>query len=94
MTIVNLNIENPDSASIASKSNIDIGVYRSDISSSMYSQSIKLNYSANSLIVEVPENDKPIPPSGKYVYYTPVYSEKISYAEWKTVIDKTFRELT
>lgn len=91
MSDVIFNTENPDSASIVNKSTIDIGIYETDISASAYSRSIKLNYTNDSIIVEIPEDSETF--TGGYTYYTPMYTEKLSYEVWKTVADKTFKEL-
>lgn len=91
MSNVIFNTENPDSASIANKSTIDIGVYDTDISASAYSQSIKLNYTNDSIIVQIPEDIDEF--TDGYRYYTPMYTEKINYDEWKTTVNKTFKEL-
>jgi hypothetical protein len=91
MTIKLINTENPDSSSIVNKIPIGIGIFMSDISSSMYSQSINVNYLQDELIVRLTDDTEEVPDSA--IYYTPLYAEKLSYDEWKVVVNKTFREL-
>lgn len=82
---------NPDKASISSKSTIDLGVYESDVSASSYTQSIKLNYTSDGIIVQIPDDIDFL--EGGYRYYTPIYVEKLNYEVWKDTVNKTFKEL-
>lgn len=89
MSIKRVNTLNPDSASIVNKEYIDISVSLSDISASGYSESVKTNYSATTVILTVPlEENLP-----NNMYYTPIYKEKIDYGTWLTRINKNFQEL-
>jgi hypothetical protein len=89
---------NPDKESINTKSTVNIGFSVQDVSSSAVPTSgidlyeFKPNYAFTGLTVVVPRGDT-LPMTGQ-LYYTPVYSEKLSYDVWKVSIDKTFLELT
>ena len=88
---------NPDKESISSKSTINIGLSLQDISSSVVPTSgialeeFKPNYTSTALTIVIPRGDA-LPTSGQ-LYYTPVYTEKLSYDVWRMTIDKTFAEL-
>lgn len=82
---------NPDSASIQRKSVIDISFSQTDATASLVSSSMKTNYNGANQIVVLPRDEENLQPG--YVYYTPLYVEKINYNVWKTRINKTFEEL-
>jgi hypothetical protein len=98
MTFINLSsITNPDKLAIEKKSEINIGVSLFDITASLtgspaYS-AVQLNSSQQRMVLvsdaAAPEDEPPT--TG--IYYTPVYNERISYAEWTRTINKTFEEL-
>lgn len=85
---------NPDHDAIIGKLPIDISLSVSDISASLATGSlpvaaIKTGYTQQRIVL-VDDND---PTTVGDAYYTPVYIEKISYAEWKVRVNKTFFEL-
>lgn len=81
-------ISNPDKTAIQQKTLIDITLNPFDISASNYSNKVKLNYNQSEIVIL---NDEE---SDNYAtYFTPIYSEKISYQEWKRRINKSFQEL-
>jgi hypothetical protein len=84
-----LGIQNPDSASIATKQTIDISFSWFDVSASMQTASIKPNYTNTGMIV-ISNEPVDIPGRG---YYTPIYTEKLNYDEWVARTNKTFNEL-
>ena len=83
--------KNSDSASIQRKSVIDISFSQTDATASLLSSSMKTNYDGTNQIVVLPRDAENLQPG--YVYYTPLYVEKINYDVWKTRINKTFEEL-
>lgn len=91
--IILVGTQNPDSQSIADSTIIGMSVSTFDISASGYfSESIKTSYTNTNQMLTIPiggnTND-----SG-YVYYTPLYTEKINYEVWKQRVNKNFQELT
>jgi hypothetical protein len=85
---VTASISNPDTSAIQQKQMIDITLNPFDITASGYSEKIKLNYS-NSEIVLISDEA-----SEKFdIYFTPIYTETLSYQQWKTQINKSFQEL-
>lgn len=90
MTIIPLNIPNPDSESIAKKSQINISLSTFDISASGYYGLINTNYARTEQIVTIPEENLITTSS----YYTPLYTEKLNYNVWLNTINKNFEELT
>jgi hypothetical protein len=92
---------NPDSGSISQKETIDISFSSTDVTASSansallngmnYTSSIKTNYTATGQIVVIPRDPDNI--EDGYVYYTPIYTEKINYEVWKQRVNKTFQEL-
>lgn len=84
---------NPDSQSRANKDIINLGFSAFDVSASNNTASIKTNYDGNNIAVVLPiESYEDLPKLGR-VYYTPLYTEKISYEEWAKTINKNFTEL-
>lgn len=93
---------NPDSDSIAQKQTVNISFTSTDVTASSansvslngmsYTSSIKPNYTTTGQIVVVPR-DPNLLESG-YVYYTPIYTEKLNYQVWQQRVNKTFQELT
>lgn len=92
MSIIPLNIPNPDSASVASKQTIDISFSEIDVSASMSTGSIKANYNNTGITIVSPRYEE-FPVTDGRVYYTPTYTEQFSYQQWLTTINKTFVEL-
>jgi len=92
MSIIPLNIPNPDSASVANKQTIDISFSEVDVSASMVTGSIKANYNNTGMIILSPRYEE-FPVTDGRVYYTPTYTERPSYQQWLTTINKTFVEL-
>jgi hypothetical protein len=98
--ITTINTRTPDSSSIQTKSTIDISFSMAELSSSKvimsssanYALQLKPNYTTNGLVLEVPRTQDAILSSEGY--YTPVYTEKINYDQWKLKINKVFLELT
>ena len=92
---------NPDSGSVISKETIDISFSLTDVTASSansgsmngmsYTSSIKSNYTATGQSVVIPRDPDNI--QDGYVYYTPIYTEKISYEQWQSRINKNFSEL-
>jgi hypothetical protein len=81
-------ISNPDKPAIQRKTLIDITLNPFDISASNYSDQIKLNYNQSEIVILNGEE------SGNHaVYFTPLYTEKINYQQWKRQINKSFQEL-
>lgn len=93
MSIIQLNIANPDSASIANKTTIDISFSQTDVTASNSTGSIKGNYNNTGIVLITPRYEE-IPVTTGRVYYTPAYTEQINYQKWLTTINKTFVELT
>lgn len=94
---VPISIKNPDSESLVRKLPIDISVSETDISSSLYydeessklyENQIKLNYNKTEIVLLDDETSEKFD-----TYYTPLYTEKILYDEWKKRINKQFEEL-
>lgn len=81
--------ENPDSSSVVNKSRIDISFSSTDVDLCGYSGSIQPNYTFTGQLVIAGQKDV----TG-YVYYTPIYTEKLSYRVWKNTVNKNFEELT
>jgi hypothetical protein len=92
--IQNTNIEldgtivNPDTRAIQQKTMIDISLRVGDISASNYTSQIKLNYNNSEIMLLDDENS-----DNNDTYFTPLYTEKISYEVWKKTINKSFLEL-
>jgi len=93
---------NPDSGSVINKETIDISFSLTDVTASSansgsmngmsYTSSIKSNYTATGQSVVIPRDPDNI--QDGYVYYTPIYTEKINYEVWKQRVNKTFQELS
>lgn len=91
--IILTNIQNPDSQSIMEKTIISMPVSSFDISASGYfSESIKTSYAGTNQLLTVQLTEGTV--TEGYVYYTPLYTEKIDYDVWKQRINKNFQELT
>lgn len=84
-----LNVSNPDSESIANKSDIDISISLFDVSASGYFGKIQTNYSNTIQTVNIPEENYVNSSS----YYTPLYKEKLNYSTWLATVNKNFEEL-
>lgn len=82
-------LTNPDTKAITEKDTINIGVSVTDITASNATESIKLNSTLSEVTVYVDSLE-----SNGSTYYTPVYSEKISYETWKKTVNKSFQELS
>lgn len=81
-------ISNPDKTAIQQKTLIDITLNPFDISASNYSSKMKLNYNQSEIVIL---NDDL---SDNYaVYFTPLYTEQLSYQQWRRQINKSFQEL-
>jgi hypothetical protein len=80
-------IINPDKSAIENKTTIDISITVSDISASYYDNQVYLNYQKNETKIYVDETENVVK------YYTPIYTEKLSYEAWKKYINKSFQEL-
>jgi hypothetical protein len=93
-TSVTINtVPNPDTTAIQQRSTIDITVSSFDVSASGYSEKVKfLGGFSDSTGGETVLVNEPNIVTGS-TYYTPLYSEKISYTVWKDTINKSFREL-
>ena len=89
MTNTLLDIPNPDSSSISIKGEIDISVSMFDISASGHLGKLNTNYTESELAVYIPETDFLTSSS----YYTPIYTEELSYEVWLSKINKNFEEL-
>lgn len=84
-------IPNPDSADIISKNTVDISLTSTDVSASYYSSSIQQNYAGSGLSVVTPRPNSSIERGN--IYFTPLYTEKLDYQEWKSRVNKNFLEL-
>ena len=81
-------ITNPDKIAIQQKTMIDITLNPYDITASNYASQVKLNYNQSEIVIL---NDEE---SDEYAtYFTPLYTEKINYQQWKRQINKSFQEL-
>lgn len=89
METIRINVENPDSASIVTKDEVNINISMFDISASGYLNKLHTNYSQNELVVTIPEREY----TNSSSYYTPIYTEKLNYDVWLTKINKNFQEL-
>lgn len=89
-TVINVtgSITNPDKVAITQKEQIDIRVNRSDVTLTKSETEVQLN-ALNTEIILL--NDDTVTNSDSY--YTPIYTEKISYSTWKSTINKSFLEL-
>lgn len=94
---VPVGINNPDSESLFRKAPIDISVSELDISSSLYYNEestllnkdvIQLSYNKTEIVLLDDETSEKFD-----TYYTPLYTEKILYDEWKKRVNKQFEEL-
>jgi hypothetical protein len=85
-------IPNPDADEINRKEIINISYVDTDLTSSNYDYTtlVQKNYSETEVVIY--NNSGSINQPG-YVYYTPLYTEKISYNQWKKTINKSFKEL-
>ena len=86
--------ENPDHSAVVNKLPIDISLSVSDISSSLATgslpvSSIKTGYTQQRIVLM---DDNEVSTAGD-AYYTPIYTEQISYSQWKVKVNKTFFEL-
>jgi hypothetical protein len=83
---------NPDADEINKKQVINISYVDTDLTSSQYdyTQLAQKNYSLTEVVIY---NDSGSINQPGYVYYTPLYTEKISYNQWKKTINKSFKEL-
>lgn len=82
-------VQNPDKRAIESKDIININVSLGDISASNTTQSINLNIPKTELVVYIDSTET----TGS-LYYTPMYTEVISYRTWRNTINKAFTELS
>ena len=89
MLPISINDNNPDSASIAEKTQIRMDVSLFDISASMYPNAIATNYRVTEQVVTIPIDNLPTTSS----YYTPLYTEKLNYEVWLNRVNKNFQEL-
>lgn len=89
METIRINVENPDSASMVTKDEVNINISMFDISASGYFNKLNTNYSQNELILTIPEREY----INSSSYYTPIYTEKLNYDVWLTKINKNFQEL-
>lgn len=87
-TQATININNPDTEKIETKSELDISYNLPEVSASGYSSSVRFN--GNDISIQ---NDIIIP-SGSNRYYTPIFRENLSYDVWKTTVNKTFNQLS
>ena len=83
--------ESPDAAAIVAKGVVDISLSISDVSASLMSgsltvDSITLNPTKQKIVV--------IDDGSAGVYFTPIYTERLSYNEWQRTVNKTFEELS
>ncbi len=85
---VTASISNPDKLAIQNKQLIDITVNPFDITASGHTEKTKLNYN-NSEIILITDDEL----DRFNVYFTPIYTEKLSYQQWKKQINKSFQEL-
>jgi hypothetical protein len=101
MTIL-VNTINPDKKAIDDKQQISITLSVSDISSSMSLpplsdrlSDIRLNSTNQRVTFQIQPSDQEDETQDSLIglYYTPIYSEQISYSEWKRTVDKRFQEL-
>lgn len=81
-------IKNPDKMAIEQRSMIDITLDPYDISASNYASKIKLNYNQTEIILLDDDTSDNFD-----TYFTPLYTEKIDYNQWKKTINKSFQEL-
>lgn len=97
--MINISIDqslstNPDSVALASKKQIDISLSMPDISASLSGSSlmsqVKTNFTQQNIVLV---GDTSISSSVGNMYYTPVYTEKINYEQWKSRRNTTFNEL-
>lgn len=86
---VNNKRDNPDKPSINKKRTIQIPMSLSDISASGYLPRVQTSYGGNEIVIYDDDDASTIGD----VYYTPLYTEKINYNEWKIRINKSFEEL-
>lgn len=84
--------DNPDLLARQRKSTIDISTTVTDVSSSNSGSNMLLNYQRDELVLYVDAN--PSSSSEPFVYYTPVYTEKLDYNVWKTTVNKSFQQLS
>lgn len=82
-------IINPDKDAINNKKVIDISLTNFDVSASSYINNIALNFDQTGFVTY----DDGVTTSRGDVYFTPLYTEKISYEEWLNTINKSFQEL-
>lgn len=92
MTIVNLPIPNPDSASRAEKTVVDISFSTTDVAASGLSSSIKPNYSNTGNVIVI-SRDGTTPVVSGSTYFTPLYRERFNYRRWSETINPIFVEL-
>lgn len=89
MAIYLVGLQNPDSSSIAEKSDIDLSVSLFDVSASGHYGKIQTNYTNTQILVNIPEPEYLLSSS----YYTPLYTEKLNYDTWLSRINRNFEEL-
>lgn len=92
---------NPDSGSIVNKDTINISFTLTDVTASSansgslngmsYTSSIQTNYTVTGQTVVIPRDPDNL--GDGYVYYTPIYAEKLNYQVWQQRVNKTFQEL-
>lgn len=81
-------VVNPDKTAIEEKSMIDITLNPYDISASNYTSQIKLNYNQTEIVLVDDDTSDNFD-----TYFTPLYTEKIDYSQWRKTINKSFQEL-
>lgn len=85
-------IKNPDADDIIAKRAIDINYVTGDLTSSTYSYTsrVQTDYQDQRVVIYNTSGSANEP---GYVYYTPLYNERLSYEKWKVQINKSFKEL-
>lgn len=88
--IVKIDYDNPDSQVVGK----DISISLFEVSSSGYSASVSTNYDSTYQKINVSfDPSLEVPITSGYVYYTPIYKEKLNYNEWIVRVNKNFEEL-
>lgn len=80
--------QNPDTNSISNRKIIDISLSEFDASASQ--AKIKANFATSTITIHPTVSGSS---DIAELYFTPMYAEKINYAEWKNVVNKSFSEL-
>lgn len=86
--ILSGSIQNPDINSIRNRRTIDISLSEADVSAS--TAPVKANFVTNIITVHPTVTGSS---DIAELYFTPMYTEKINYNEWKSNINKAFAEL-